>query len=184
MTYAASAAAAVSIGSTLYAGQQSKELGDKQNADLRARAERRAVRLKQQAVQERASGQIASEEQKRRMAVLASNAQATVSASGGGTIDPSIMRLIVGLSEEGERSSNVEKYQSETAAQGMEQGAQQGIEEGYQEGESARRAGRAAQLGSYASAAGQGLSMYAKYGSDKEADRRFMFQNPTYNPGK
>lgn len=165
-------AGAVTVGSTLYAGQQSKELGDKQNAELRARAERRAARLKQQAVQERASGQIASEEQKRRMEVLASNAQATVSASGGGTIDPSIMRLIVGLSEEGERGSNVEKYQSETAAQGMEQGAQQGIEDGYEEGESARRAGNAAQRASLVSAAGQGMSMRTKYGSDKNFDAR------------
>lgn len=173
-------AGAVTVGATLYSGRQSKKLGAEQNKESRARAERRAARLRQQAVQERASGQIASEEQKRRMEVLSSDAQATVSASGGGTIDPSIMRLIVGLSEEGQRASNVEKYQSETAAQGMEQGADQGIADGYQEGESARRAGNAAQRSSFASAAGKGLSMYAKYNSDAESDKRYRYNNPGF----
>ena len=107
------------------------------------------------------------------MDILASNAQATVSASGGGTIDPSIMRLIVGLSEEGERGSNVQKYQSETAAQGMEQNAVQTINEGYQEGDSARRAGNAAQTGSLVRAAGQGMSMYARYNSSDKPTKNW-----------
>lgn len=144
---------------TLYSAYQQKESGKEE----KVRRERRAKLMREQAVQERASGQYASEEQRRRAEIIASNAQATVAAGGGGTIDPSIMQLITGLTAEGERAAGAEKYQSETAAQGFESGAIEEISQGY----AAQRAGDTAALSTLIEGSASAYSMYSKYNPDK-----------------
>ena len=151
-------AEAIVVASTLYSAYQQKKAGEEEQK----RRQRRAKLMREQAVQERASGQYASEEQKRRAEILISNAQATVAASGGGTIDPSIMRLISGLSAEGTRAAGTEKYQSETAAQGMESGAIEEISQGY----AAKRAGNIGALGTLLEGGARAYSMFDKYNPD------------------
>ena len=64
---------------------------------------------------------------------------------------------MLGLKEEGERAANVETYQSESAAQGMESGAIEEVRQGY----AAQRAGNIAAAGTLLQGAGQ--AMYMKY---------------------
>lgn len=148
-------AGGLAVAGTLYSASQQRKAGKAENE----RRQRRAKLMREQAVQERASGQHAGEEQKRRAEIMISNAQATVAASGGGTVDPSIIRLMMGLSEEGSRAANTEKYQSETAAQGMESGAIEEINQGY----AAKRAGNIGALGTLLEGGASVASMYAKY---------------------
>jgi len=152
-----------SVAGTVYGMAQQGRAGEL----AKERAERKAKQLREQAGQERASGQIASNEQKRRAEILISNAQATVAASGGGTIDPSILRLITGLAEEGSRAGNVEKYQSETAAKGSENAADQAL----LEGEDSRQAGYTNAIGTFLGGAGSVASMFAKYNPDARKTR-------------
>jgi hypothetical protein len=145
----------VIVGGSLYGARQQRKAGKA----AQAAAERRAKQLREAAVQERASGQNAANEKTRQMEIMISNAQATVAASGGGTVDPSVLKLMLGLKEEGQRAATTELYQSETSAQGMESGAIESISEGY----AARRAGNAASMGTLIEGAGQAYGMYHKY---------------------
>lgn len=147
----------IAAAGTIYSAYQQSEAGNAENG----RRQISAKLLQERAIQERASGQHASEEQKRRAGIIISNAQATVSASGGGTVDPSIMRLISGLTEEGTRSSTAERYQSDTAAQGMEAGA----DEERRQGIAAQSAGTIAAISTLIQGAAKAYSMSAKYGS-------------------
>ena len=148
----------IAVAGTLYSAYQQHKAGKAENE----RRQRRAKLLREQAVQERASGQHASEEQKRRAEIMISNAQATVAASGGGTVDPSIMRLITGLTEEGVRAAIGEKYQAETSAQGMEAGAIEEVSQGY----AAKRAGNIGALGTLLQGGATVASMHEKYNPD------------------
>lgn len=175
MTWVASGIAAAG---TLYSAYQQNEAGKAENE----RRQRRAKLLREQAIQERASGQHASEEQRRRADIIISNAQATVAASGGGTVDPSIMRLIAGLTEEGTHASTAEKYQSETAAQGMEAGS----DEEMRQGSAAQDAGRIAAIGTLIQGGAQAYSMYDKYNPDVKPDNNIasaVDEQPNYSLG-
>ena len=149
----------VTVVGTIYGASKQRESGKLE----KSRRERKAKLLREQAVQERASGQHASEEQRRKAEIIMSNAQATVAAGGGGTIDPSIMQLITGLTAEGERAAGTEKYQAETAAQGFESGAIEEVSQGY----AAKRAGDIGALSTLLEGGASVYSMYNKYNPDK-----------------
>lgn len=171
----------VTVAGGLYSAGQQKRGGKKAQAELQDRSERRAKQMREQAVQERATGQFAANEQRRQMEIMISNAQATVAASGGGTVDPTVIKLMLGLKEEGERAATGEIYQSETAAQGMESGAIEEISQGYAAGSAARRAGNAAAMGTLIETGANAYSMYSKYSNDTPKTRDPVTK-PTSNP--
>lgn len=168
----------IGVGVTVASGIYSASEQRKGGKAAQARAEIRAKQMREQAVQERATGQFAANEKKRQMDIVISNAQATVAASGGGTVDPTVMRLMMGLKEEGVRAATGELYQSETAAQGMESGALEEISQGY----AARRAGNAASMGTLIETGANAYSMYSKYSTDTpKTQTRDSVTQPNYS---
>ena len=78
-----------------------------------------ADQLDQNATQVQAAGQYASIEQRRQSAILQSRALAIAGASGAGTLDPTVLKVISGIAVEGERAVQTETYNAESEAAGM-----------------------------------------------------------------
>jgi len=123
-------------------------------------AQYRAAQLEQQAGQERAASQRKSIEARRRSALAMSRAQALAASSGAGALDPTVLKIMSGITGEGELEARTELYQGEERAIGQEAGAAASRYEGAQ----ARRAGeikaKSTILGGLTSA-GMSLSRYA-----------------------
>lgn len=88
----------------------------KQAAAQNELAKFQAAQLEQQATQTQAAGQYAALEQKRQSEILQSRALAIAGASGGGTLDPTVLKVISGLAVEGERAAQTETYNAESQA--------------------------------------------------------------------
>lgn len=132
----------------------------------RASANARAAQMEQQAGQQRATGQRAAIEERRRGDIALSRMQALSAASGGGAFDKSIESLTGGLARQTEYNALTRLFESEDSAIGMEYGAQ--VERA--EGKAKRRAGLIGGLGTIATGVAKGAgmaggfdSMYSKY---------------------
>ena len=100
-------------------------------------AKHRARQLEVQATQEEAAGQQAAQERRRQSEILQSRALAAAGASGAGTLDSNVLRLISGIAGEGELAAQTEIHASTSAANRARQGAAMS----RTEGKIAKRAG-------------------------------------------
>src|SRR5690606_1168127 len=100
--------------------------GDALEASGRA-AEQAAIfearQMRTQAGQEQAVSQRAAEERMREAGLLMSRAQAVAAASGGGALDPTVLRIIGGLAAEGELAAATEQYNDDERARQLKLGA-------------------------------------------------------------
>lgn len=96
-----------------------------------------AAQMESRAKEQEAAGQHAALERRRQTELLASRALAVAGASGAGTVDPDVIKIISGLQVEGERGFQTELY---NARSGAEQLRSQAGATRY-EGAQAKRAG-------------------------------------------
>jgi hypothetical protein len=148
-------AAIATIGGSIVSGLGQIQAGRAANVS----AKFQAAQAQQQAGQERATAQRVAIEERRKANIALSNAQAAAAMSGGGTLDPTVMRLTGGLAQQGEYNALSALFEGEERARGMELGAAAKRMEGKQ----ARRSGMIGGLSTIAAGIGQGL--YQKYGS-------------------
>jgi hypothetical protein len=93
-------------------GKAQQQAGEMANAA--AKFEARQMRT--QAGQEQAVAQREAENRLRESALLMSRAQAVAAASGGGALDPTVLRIIGGLAAEGELAAATERYNGDERA--------------------------------------------------------------------
>lgn len=109
-----------------------------------------------------AAGQHAALEKRRQQEILISRAQATAGASGFGAVDPDVLKVIGGITEEGERGFQTERYNA--YSQSMAQ-RNQAVATRF-EGKEAKRASRiqagATVLSGIADAATVGFSKFGQ----------------------
>lgn len=91
------------------------------NADLGRAA---AVVKEQQAGQERAAGQRRAIAERRQEQRIGSRIQTLTAASGGGSLDPTIVDLLADVGTEGELRAFTALYEGEERARGLEYGGQ------------------------------------------------------------
>ena len=132
-----------------------------------------AAQLREKAKVERAAAQRVAGGERRNAELLLSSLQAKVAAGGGGTLDPSIVKLAQDIAGEGELRAMTAMYGGEEAARGLEAGAALRRHAGTR----ARTAGKirkgAARRSAYATLleleGGSFGSLFDKYGEDLDA---------------
>lgn len=110
--------AAGAIGSLLSA---KGEIDAGKSADRAARY--RARQLEQNAGQAVAAATVDAQEEERKSALIASRAIAVAAASGAGTLDPTVVRILQGIKAEGALASATQMYNGYEEARGMREGA-------------------------------------------------------------
>jgi hypothetical protein len=108
-------------------------------------ADFKARQLEQNATQQVAVGTHLSEEEQRKSDLIASRAIAVAAASGGGTLDPTVVRILQGVSQEGSLASRTQMYNAEEAARGIRGDAAATRYEGRIQREALRSEGKAYQ---------------------------------------
>lgn len=103
----------------------------------------RARQLERNAGQEVAASTMAAQEEQRKSALITSRAIAVAAASGGNTLDPTVLRILQGISAEGELASATQLYNGQERARGLKE---QATADRY-EGKMYRTAGRKKALG-------------------------------------
>lgn len=129
-------------------------------------AGRQADTMKIEAGQQRASGQRAAMEERRRASLVRSRSVALAAASGGSVSDPTVMNLLGDIDTESELRALTAIYQGEESARGLEYGAELTRAGGAGEAYAGRikdRASRFAAFGTLAQGASNVGSLYAKY---------------------
>lgn len=104
-----------------------------------------------------AAGQHAALERRRQSELLQSRAQAVAGASGFGAVDPDVLKIIGGITEEGERSFQTELYNAQQQAMGIRN---QAVATRF-EGQEARRGGQIRAVSTALSGAADAGSIYA-----------------------
>lgn len=115
-----------------------------------------AAQMNYNAGQERASSQRSAEEQRRQKDYAESRFRAVAASSGGGAADPTIVKGMGNLEQEGEYRANTALFQGEEKARGLETGAALKM----YEGQVAKQQSRFAAIGSAMSGAS---SFYDQY---------------------
>lgn len=146
MAQMAALAGGMSMGGSLLSAFGSLTQGREQYAA----AQYQAKQLYQNAGQAEAAGQREAAVQIRQSELLQSRALAVAGASGAGTVDPTVLRIISGLAGEGQLAANTAMYNAGEAARGMRNQAAAGIFEGKQ----AKKASKVAALATVLSGAG------------------------------
>jgi hypothetical protein len=82
-------------------------------------ADFKSRQMEQNAGQQIAAGTHLSEEEQRKSDLIASRAMAVAAASGGGALDPTVVRILQGVSQEGSLASRTQMYNAEESARGM-----------------------------------------------------------------
>lgn len=143
----------LAVGGTLlsaYGQIQQGQAADAMGKANQQSAEFSAKQMEINAGQERASAQRKMLEEGRKKNMALSRAQAVAAASGGGTLDPSIVDIMGDLEAEGEYNKRAALFEGEQRAQDLESGA---MVQRYQ-GSMSRMAGKAEKKSSYVAAAG------------------------------
>lgn len=131
------------------AGEQARIAGEAQARVAEQQAKVRqaqAVAMEQEAGQERARGQRAAMDERRQQRLLEGDVRAAAVASGGGSLDPSIVNILGDIGTEGEVRALTRLYGGEEAARGLEHGAaleRAGAEGDLFAAQTARQAGEA-----------------------------------------
>lgn len=116
MAELATIATVVSTGSSILSGLGQMQAGRAANAN----AKFQAAQLEQQAGQERASAQRLAVAERRRSAIMQSNAQAAAAASGGSATDTTVLNLIGDIAKEGEFNALSALFEGEERARGLQ----------------------------------------------------------------
>jgi len=153
------AALAATVGGSIVSGLGQMQAGRAANVS----AKFQAAQAQQQAGQERATAQRAAIEERRKADLALSRGQAVLASSGGGALDPTAMRLMGGIAQQGEYNALSALFQGEETARGLELGAAAKRMEGKQ----AKKAGMIGGISTIAGGIGQGL--YQKYGTSSTA---------------
>lgn len=119
-----------------------------------------AQQMDANAKQVEASGQHAAIEQRRQSELLQSRAQAVAGATGFGMVDPDVLKIIGGITEEGERAFQSELFNSRSQANQMK--AQAGATR--YEGAQVRRATRIGAAATALSGVADAASGYKFFG--------------------
>lgn len=160
-------AIATGLGAGLeYGGNQSAAAAARVAAQRHAVAQQfQAEQLRVNAGQQVAAAQHDAAEQGRQATLLASRAQALAAASGGGALDPGVVKIISNIAGEGQHRAAVALYQGEERARAMRMSASAAdynaslaISDGELKADAFERAGTAALF------KGAG-SLFSKYGS-------------------
>lgn len=122
-----------------------------------------ARQLQQRAGQERAMAQRQSIESSRQSELAISRAIALASASGGGSYNPGIARIIGGLAEDGELRRQLILSSGEERAIGNQLGASSRRLEGHMAMNEGRSRRNTAYLSGAATLAGEGANLYERY---------------------
>lgn len=125
------------------AGQAADQMGKAQQQGLEHQAEQMRVN----AGQERAASQRDMIIKRKQATLVQSRAQAVAAASGGGTLDASIVDIMGDLEAEGDYGVNLAQYHGEERARDLESGAQMKVFEGglaRTAGKNAKKASRLA----------------------------------------
>jgi len=154
------AAAALAIGGSIVSGVGQIQAGRAANVN----AKFQAAQAQQQAGQERAAAQRVAIEERRKADLALSRGQAVLASSGGGTLDPTAMRLMGGIAQQGEYNALSALFQGEETARGLELSAAAKRMEGKQ----AKRAGMIGGISTIASGIGQ-AGLYQKYGTSTKS---------------
>ena len=155
-------AALAAVGGSIVSGLGQMQAGRAANVS----AKFQAAQAQQQAGQERATAQRAAIEERRKADLALSRGQAVLASSGGGTLDPTAMRLMGGIAQQGEYNALSALFQGEETARGLELGAAAKRMEGKQ----AKKAGMIGGISTIASGIGQaGMSLNQKYGTSSTA---------------
>ncbi len=156
---ASTVATAATIGGSIVSGLGQIQAGRAANISSKFQA----AQAQQQAGQQRAAGQRAAIEERRKTDIALSRGQAVAAASGGGALDPTVLKLMGGVAQQGEYNALSALFESEEAARGLELGAAAKRMEGKQ----AKKAGMIGGISTIAGGIGQGL--YQKYGTPSTA---------------
>jgi hypothetical protein len=138
-----------------------KQIG-KAQADL---ANFEAAQLDQNAGQVQAAGQRAAEEERRKTTLLLSRAQAVAAASGAGTLDPSVLKVIAGVAGEGALNAATTQYNYDEQARGMRN-------EGKGRRYSGQLAKAASRIRANTTALSGAASMLSKWGPTWEEEKK------------
>lgn len=180
MSWIAVGVVGVSVVTSLAAGQQAKKAAKKEAELTREGAASRqeaanfeANVLEVQATQKIAAAQRDMLDVQRVTKLAESRAQALAAASGGGATSPTALNVIAGLAKEGAYNGARALYSGEEAARTMRLQAQElrksgefSLQYGDLAAGAAESRGKAAELGSYASALSSIGGLYAKYGGN------------------
>lgn len=172
------AGTALSIGGSIYGAKQAKKAKKQEAEALRdlglaeqAASEFEASQLDVAAGQQLAAGQVAAQDELRKMMLLQSKALAIAGASGAGTSDPLIVAAISNIAKEGQYSAELAKYQGTEAARGLRLDAVIKRWEGRQQAEgrmvqarTSVKQGKAIQTQGILDAAAAGLQGVAQWG--------------------
>lgn len=145
--YLAVASTALTVGTTLRAGEEAKLQGQIKARELREDANARQAEGQRLAIQRRRQGNFA-----------ASRARAVAAASGGGVSDTTADLLIGRIEAQTDLNVLNALFEGDTTARGLRDGARTAI----REGRAAKKASRYKALGSAVSGAS---SFYDKYGT-------------------
>lgn len=153
--------------------QQAADAAEAQGKAQQQAADYQAKSMEVKAGQERAVSQRQAINERRKLELAQSRAQAVAAASGAGAADPTVVSLSGQLEREGELNALTALYHGEQAASGLEEGAGLKRYEGNATAIGAEASADAARVSSYGSLF-KGLSdagsMYMKYGSGVTQD--------------
>lgn len=157
----------LAVGGTLlsaYGQYQQGQAADAMGKAQQQAADYQAAQMQTQAGQERAASQRKMIEERRRGTLAQSKAQALAAASGGSSLDPSIVDIMGDLEAETQYNVDVAQYEGEDRARDLEMG---GSLKQY-EGRMARQAGKMEKRSATIAAAGSllkgGSTLMEKYG--------------------
>lgn len=131
-----------------------------------------AAQMEQNAKAVTASGQQGALEQRRQTDIILSRAQAAAGASGFGSVDPDVLKIIGGITETGERNFQTELFNAGTQANQMK--AQAGATR--YEGEQTRRASQIQAGATVLSGAADAGMMY-KFGQSQPFNENDAFRS-------
>lgn len=167
--------AVLMVGGTLLstAGQiQQANAAEAQGIAQQQAADYQAEQMRVNAGQERAMSQRRAIEASREKRLTQNSLITRAAASGGGTLDGSVVKIMGDLEEEGEYNKGVALYEGEERARDLESGA---AIQTY-EGEQAKIAGKMRKRAGYLEAGSTLLSGSSKaYGSYKEASGQSFY---------
>lgn len=171
--YITAAVAAAGAVSSIAQGQQQKKIADAQARQTEINSQATAKQLEQRAGQERAAAQQKMIESGRTKNLALSRAQALAAASGGGSLDPSVINILGDLETEGRYNQDAALYEGENNATGDEYQAKLTRAGGASDAAISRMQGSAAQKAGYMGAATTlmkgGVGLMDKYGSPFDA---------------
>lgn len=164
-------ATGVDVGSKIYGASQQVKAGKEENAA----AQFTAQQLRERAGDAEAAAQREAFFQERAAKIVMSNALAAAAASGGGASDPTVVRIIAGIAQEGAYRQQAALYQGQDRARVMRTQATVAEMEG-------RDREGAARAGGYASLFGAGTSLAKGMARDASLYQRFGNGGPQMTP--